>query len=94
MSLWIWVTGSLPFSQLNGNFYSAAYAGPAFVMTPQGAGTILHSFPAVPLDGVNPTCMVLGKDGNFYGTTKGGGPDGGPSDNDGTGTAFVINSFR
>jgi uncharacterized repeat protein (TIGR03803 family) len=67
--------------------------GTIFSMTPQGAITILHSFGdgsalnpdgTTATDGVSPTAaLVLGKDGNFYGTTSAGGTNT-------TGTAFIM----
>jgi uncharacterized repeat protein (TIGR03803 family) len=52
--------------------------GTVFKMTPGGALTTLHTFESA--DGAEPvTGLVLGIDGNFYGTTVGGG-----SNNDGT----------
>jgi uncharacterized repeat protein (TIGR03803 family) len=47
-------------------------------MTPQGKLTVLHSFPhgGSATDGAGPTDLVQGSDGNFYGTTKYGGPSG------------------
>jgi uncharacterized repeat protein (TIGR03803 family) len=71
----------------DGNFYGTTQEGGAFgqgtvfTMTPAGAVTVLHSF-AGGADGANPTAALIeGSDGNFYGTTFGGGP----SD---TGTVF------
>jgi len=68
----------------DGNFYgttnsggSAGY-GVAFEFTPSGKITLLHEFQGVG-DGYNPDgALVQGKDGNFYGTTRGvGTPYGG-----------------
>ena len=60
----------------NGNFYGSAALGGAhglgaiFKMTPSGTLTVLHS-----LDGVNdayePSAIIQGSDGNFYGTDHG-----------------------
>ncbi|HWY60239.1 MAG TPA: choice-of-anchor tandem repeat GloVer-containing protein [Terriglobales bacterium] len=75
--------GSRPFGPLvqgnDGNFYGTTYSGVGtnrygivFKVTGSGAFTILHSFNLT--DGANPYAgLVLGKDGNFYGTTFNGG---------------------
>jgi uncharacterized repeat protein (TIGR03803 family) len=67
----------------DGNFYGATWGGGAgnggtvFKMTPTGTLTTLYSFCAkvYPFcsDGDNPIGLVLGTDGNFYGTTVAGG---------------------
>ena len=66
----------------NGDFYGttntggSAGDGVVFEMTPTGTVTVLHNFGdgTVTDDGLNPTAgLVLGKDGNFYGTTDYGG---------------------
>jgi len=71
----------------DGNFYGTttsygAYGnGTVFQLTPGGVLTNLHSFTALNSgdsyenpDGANPTGeLILGKDGNFYGTTTQGG---------------------
>ena len=53
--------------------------GTVFRITSAGALTTLHSFTGYPGDGQSPEgTLVQGSDGNFYGTTKGGGSrDGG-----------------
>ena len=88
--------GISPFVQANGNFYATAYSGgnnsgqgTAFVMTPGGNVNVLHAFNTANPgnDGITPTSLTLGGDGNFYGTTRLGGTGG--YDN---GTAFVMNS--
>ena len=64
---------------LDGNFYGTTDEGPAassygtiFMVTPTGVLTTLYSFSGT--DGANPTAtLVLGTDGNFYGTTFQGG---------------------
>ncbi|MFZ0419817.1 MAG: choice-of-anchor tandem repeat GloVer-containing protein [Candidatus Sulfotelmatobacter sp.] len=68
---------------LNGDFYGATWAGglgnggTIFKITPTGTLTTLYSFcvPDYPFcgDGDNPLGPVMGKDGNFYGTTAVGG---------------------
>jgi uncharacterized repeat protein (TIGR03803 family) len=75
----------------------AANAGTAFKITPAGAFTVLHTFTGVftsdgtppsraASDGYQPVAGLLqASDGNFYGTTAGGGPHGG-------GTAFRMAS--
>ncbi len=66
----------------DGNLYGTAYAGGAnlggtvFKMTPSGTLTTTYSFCAQPncADGETPVAgLVLGTDGNFYGTTNFGG---------------------
>ena len=87
--------GSRPFGPLvqgnDGNFYGTAYSGVGnnrygivFKVTGNGTFTILHAFNLT--DGANPYAgLVLGKDGNFYGTTFNGGSVG-------YGTVFKITS--
>ncbi|MDR3405984.1 MAG: VPAMP-CTERM sorting domain-containing protein [Chthoniobacter sp.] len=70
----------------DGNFYGTTStsgfpnsSGTVFQMTPQGAITTLHSFPdaSIPHDAIAPAGpLVLGNDGNFYGTTSNGGAAG------------------
>jgi uncharacterized repeat protein (TIGR03803 family) len=67
----------------NGDFYGTTYEGGAnanhgtvFKITPSGKLTTLYSFcaPSNCTDGSNPVAgLVQGTDGNFYGTTYGGG---------------------
>ncbi len=64
----------------DGNLYGTTSLGGAsndgivFKMTPGGAITTLHTFTGVGTDGVMPLSgLVLGVDGNFYGTTNQGG---------------------
>ena len=78
----------------DGNFYGTAgyggansdrgglSAGTAYMITPSGTLTTLHSFCAQVdpstqncLDGENPLRMIEGTDGNFYGITSTGGPN-------------------
>jgi uncharacterized repeat protein (TIGR03803 family) len=86
-----------PFSRLvqgsDGNFYSTTLSGggstncyngcgTVYRISPSGSLTNLHSFGGS--DGSNPWAgLVLGGDGNFYGTTFGGGASG-------SGTVFRI----
>jgi uncharacterized repeat protein (TIGR03803 family) len=67
----------------DGNFYGTTYAGgtssnccgTVFKITPQGTLTTLHSFDNA--GGCYPEAgLVQGTDGNFYGTTSGGGLSG------------------
>jgi uncharacterized repeat protein (TIGR03803 family) len=66
----------------DGNFYGNTLQGGAggfgivFKLTPSGSETILHAF-AGASDGANPTAnLVLGSDGNLYGSTSAGGSSG------------------
>src|ERR1700689_2473447 len=67
---------------LDGNFYGVTWeggahgAGMVFKITPAGALTTLYSFSSQPscADGSQPLGgLVLGTNGNFYGTTSTGG---------------------
>jgi uncharacterized repeat protein (TIGR03803 family) len=80
--------GATPFSGLiqgtDGNFYGTTFrggtagAGIAFVMTPAGDVTVLHSFTGfTTTDGASPAAgLIQATDGNFYGTTYSGGDSG------------------
>jgi uncharacterized repeat protein (TIGR03803 family) len=64
------------------------FAGTVFKITPSGTLTTLHTFCSEPncSDGGYPVAgLILGSDGNFYGTTESGGAHGG-------GTTFQITS--
>jgi uncharacterized repeat protein (TIGR03803 family) len=76
--------GSFPFAALihggDGNFYGTTSNGGAnndgtvFKITPAGVETVLYSFSGAPGDGAIPRAgLILGSDGNFYGTTQVGG---------------------
>ena len=81
--------GASPYAGLvqatDGNFYGTTYAGgtsgncqggcgTVFRITPGGTLTTLHSFDWY--DGASPSAaLVQGTDGNFYGTTYGGGAE-------------------
>jgi len=74
----------------DGNYYGTTAAGgtygwgTVYKLTPSGTLTTLHSFAGYPSDGASPdAALVLGIDGNYYGTTRGGGPMG-------IGTVFKI----
>ena len=72
----------------DGNFYGTTYYGgtvgngTVFRVTPDGEMTVLHNFGSEDHYGENsdgagpPAGPILGSDGNFYGTTVGGGTDG------------------
>ncbi|MGA3056216.1 MAG: choice-of-anchor tandem repeat GloVer-containing protein [Candidatus Korobacteraceae bacterium] len=66
----------------DGNFYGttsaggANYAGVIFKVTPNGTYTILHSFAAAGEGNSVVAPMIQGSDGNFYGTSNGGGAHG------------------
>ncbi|MGO8673986.1 MAG: choice-of-anchor tandem repeat GloVer-containing protein, partial [Capsulimonadaceae bacterium] len=94
--------GMVPYDSLiignDGNFYGTTYDGgtygdgTVFRMTPAGVVTILYSFGTITNDGLHPTAnLVLGIDGNFYGTTTAGGSTTGidPS-GQGFGTVFQV----
>jgi uncharacterized repeat protein (TIGR03803 family) len=76
-------SSSTPCSSLvlapDGNFYGTTFyggdndLGTVFQVTPSGASQILHSF-AGTADGANPSAgLMVGADGNLYGTTQYGG---------------------
>jgi uncharacterized repeat protein (TIGR03803 family) len=82
--------GSTPYAGLaqgsDGDFYGTTYFGgtnndgTVFRIGPGGSYTNLHFFGSYHADGANPSGrLVLGSDGNFYGTTSLGG-----TNNDGT----------
>lgn len=87
---------------LNGNLYGATLEGgnsddgTVFEITASGALTSLHSFCAQTscIDGRNPNGeLILGRDGNFYGITSGGGANSDPNLCPvGCGTVFKITS--
>src|SRR5208282_2414243 len=73
----------------DGNFYGTTYSGgtngygTVFKISTNGVLTTLYPFGSIldadgnPLDGANPQAgLVQGSDGNFYGTTCGGGTNG------------------
>ncbi len=78
--------GEFPYAGLvqttNGNLYGTTSSGltsggTVFSLTTSGTLTTLHNFCSLTncADGLNPeSTMVLGTDGNFYGTTSNGGP--------------------
>jgi len=99
--------GSNPYAGLvfdnNGNLYGATYSGGAngggtvFKLAPTGTETVLYSFGSGSGDGSNPFggFLIFDNNGNLYGTTVGGGANGGgtvfklaP-----TGTETVLYSF-
>jgi len=65
-----------------GNLYgttsggAGAYGdGTVFKLTPNGTETVLHAFTGEPDDGSTPMAqLIMDAQGNFYGTTNGGGP--------------------
>jgi uncharacterized repeat protein (TIGR03803 family) len=67
----------------DGNFYGTAEtggangAGTVFRISPSGSYTNLYSFGGDPSDGIHPIAsLLLGSDGNFYGTANNGGTNG------------------
>jgi uncharacterized repeat protein (TIGR03803 family) len=94
--------GSTPSAGLiqgsDGNFYGTTLGGGAndlgtvFKLDSSGNVTQLHSFSGQPLDGaVLSAGLIQGSDGNFYGTTVGGGTPSTYNPN-GSGTVFKMNS--
>lgn len=81
----------------NGNYFGTDIgggegAGTIYEATPAGAITVLHTFCTKPncTDGSTPYgAMILGSDGNFYGTTYGGGANT-TACNGGCGTLFEM----
>ena len=63
----------------DGNFYGISAAGGTsnngalFKVSPSGAETVVHSFSGGGDDGGDPSSLMLGVDGYFYGTTVNGG---------------------
>jgi uncharacterized repeat protein (TIGR03803 family) len=83
----------------NGNFYGTTYGagangyGTVFEITPTGELTTLYSFCSETncADGAYPfAALVQGSDGNFYGTTNGGGGGNHCTITGGCGTVFII----
>jgi uncharacterized repeat protein (TIGR03803 family) len=77
----------------DGNFYGTTLyggtngTGTVYRISPDGSETILHTFDAYADDGGNPAAgLVLGSDGNFYGTVSYGGTN----LYDNQGTVFLI----
>jgi uncharacterized repeat protein (TIGR03803 family) len=52
---------------------SNAGCGTVFKVTPAGKETVLYSFTGVGSDGEYPDALIVGSDGNLYGTTSAGG---------------------
>jgi uncharacterized repeat protein (TIGR03803 family) len=80
----------------DGNFYGTTEEGgtnnygTVFRISPSGTYTNLHNFAGYPTDGDGPHAgLVQGSDGNFYGTTAGGGTSTNCG-SDGCGTVFRI----
>ena len=83
----------------DGNFYGSNKTGGSggqgtiFKITPAGVLTVLYTFPLDiktnnPYNGAQPSPIIQGKDGNFYGTTLFGGPS--ASDTFVLGTVFSM----
>ena len=82
--------GNLYGTTLGGGSGSGCYyqsCGTVFQLDSKGKKTILHSFSGS--DGELPNGLVEDEDGNFYGTTFGGG-GGGCANDGGCGTAFKL----
>ncbi len=88
---------SLPFTTLaqyiNGTFYGTTLLGgtygygSVYTLSPAGVLTTIYSFNKT--NGESPSSMVLGRDGNFYGTTTAGG-SGTACNQQGCGTVFRL----
>jgi uncharacterized repeat protein (TIGR03803 family) len=84
----------------NGNFYGTTVNGGVngdgnvFKMTPSGTVTSLYSFCSQSncADGENPSGLVLGTDGHFYGTTLFGGAAVSCTNPNGCGTVFKLSA--
>jgi uncharacterized repeat protein (TIGR03803 family) len=81
----------------DGNFYGTTEnggtdgLGVVFKITPEGKLTVLHSFEGAPFDGADVlTGLVLGRDGNLYGTTVFGGNGNPQQCQYGCGTVFKV----
>jgi uncharacterized repeat protein (TIGR03803 family) len=80
----------------DGNFYGASELGGVndkgaiYRLTPDGVVTVVYSFCSRPrcTDGNGPVGLLLGKDGNFYGSTFAGGTI--DKNHGGDGTFFKI----
>jgi uncharacterized repeat protein (TIGR03803 family) len=85
----------------DGNFYGATFVGGTqnskcsgfgcgtlFKITAGGTLTTLHFFDGT--DGYEPSGLIQGTDGNFYGTTEGGGTGGSSSCENGCGVGTVF----
>lgn len=64
--------------------FEAHTAGTAVKITPAGEVTALWNFGNDAADGLNPSSLIEGRDGDFYGTTAGGGLYGGLGQNYGS----------
>ncbi len=94
--------GAKPYAaliQYNGNLYGTTNSGGAngqgevFEITPSGTLSVIYSFCAQPgcTDGAGPDdSLLVGSDGNFYGTTVNGGGNAGCGVNTGCGTVFQL----
>jgi len=66
--------GTTPIGGTGITSFNAPNGGTVFKITPAGVETVLYNFGSKPNDGTHPgSAMVLGSDGNFYGTTSSGG---------------------
>ncbi len=87
---------------VDGNLYGVTFyggvlnAGIFYQATPAGAYQILHTFNNSTQEGQNPTSIIQGPDGNFYGTCATGGRFGSGTVwmMDGSGNLTVLHHFR
>jgi uncharacterized repeat protein (TIGR03803 family) len=85
------IDGATPMTAIvqgnDGNFYGTA-GQTVFQMTPTGVMTTLYTFSGP--DGAYPNALIKAANGNFYGTTYGGGANN--TCNNGCGTVFEISA--
>jgi uncharacterized protein (TIGR03437 family) len=73
-------SGGIAGCQGNLNIFLVGGCGTIFKITPTGTLTTLYSFGATPTDGFVPGAgLIQASDGNFYGTTSGGGSNSCPA---------------
>src|SRR5580698_9676940 len=80
-------------TSLGGNGACSGGCGTVFKLSPSGVMTILYAFTGATTDGKYPEgTLVMDSEGNFYGTTSGGGTSGSACNNYGCGTVYKLDS--